>query len=237
MAWIFCNTHHSPLSNKQLRKALASAIDRKQLTEICNQQIPCYSLLPPSLSLQTEKKPLHVDIKKAKTAYKQALQELGCSSLTLRLHFSHLFGEVSSYLKQQWKSILGLEIILLKAEWNEFLRLCTQDDYHLACYWVTPSYPSPYAFLEIFKKATHIRNHSRWENAEYQHLLTMAETQVDAAKTNHFLQQAEMLLNEHLPVIPLYAQKLNFMLSPTIEGIQDVADASFLDLRWISRNL
>lgn len=55
--------------------------------------------------------------------------------------------------------------------------------------------------MELFEKAD--TNHSKWENKAYQIYFSLAKQSIDEEQRNNYLRQAEEILMDHLPVIPI----------------------------------
>jgi oligopeptide transport system substrate-binding protein len=84
----------------------------------------------------------------------------------------------------------------------------------LRAYWNDPLH-----LLEIFEEKQRCTNISFWENGKYQELLSKAKKSETLVDRNYFLQQAEALLAEEVPAIPLYQLTGNFLKRKGLKGV------------------
>lgn len=205
-----CNTKNSLLQNQNIRKALAYATDQNQLVKhiMLLQESPAYSLVPP----QMYQEPLPKAPEKKNIAYE--LLQKGLAELQLSLeelppityHFPT--GEVNSMiaevLQQQWEKSLGISIQLVKCERHIFMHHLQEKNYMCAQVLFAAQYPHPINFLERFEHASYAKNHSGWENTQYQEKLKLFRESTLPKEQESFLQAAEALLISQAPIIPLF---------------------------------
>ncbi len=67
-----------------------------------------------------------------------------------------------------------------------------------------PLINDPFYSLNIFKDASEEINFSKWEKAEYQNLLDRANQATNEQQKKLIQQQAEALLMQEMPVMPLF---------------------------------
>ena len=74
-------------------------------------------------------------------------------------------------------------------------------------------------FLDMFMVGNG-NNYGKYDNAEYDELLTQAMAEQDAAKRQEMLQQAEtILVQQDYAVYPLYFSVVNYVCSNKISGM------------------
>jgi oligopeptide transport system substrate-binding protein len=79
-------------------------------------------------------------------------------------------------------------------------------------------------------------NRTGWGNARYDGLLREAASETDPAKRLEKLSQAEAILLDESPVIPIYHYTINSMVKPYVHGIYPTAlDVNSLKHVWIER--
>ncbi len=72
-------------------------------------------------------------------------------------------------------------------------------------------------FLEIFT-AGNGNNDTGWENAEYDRLIRAAQTASSEAERTALMAQAEAILLDELPIVPIYWYTRPRMIDPRVEG-------------------
>jgi oligopeptide transport system substrate-binding protein len=64
-------------------------------------------------------------------------------------------------------------------------------------------------------------NDTGWSNAEYDRLIAAAAREADPEQRLEFFQQAEEILVNEMPVIPIYTYTRLFLISPDLTGWPD----------------
>lgn len=210
--FIRLNTTKSPLSTIDVRQLLSQAVDRASLVSHVLQggQTQAYSLVPPILLAQQIKPPV---------AVKSAIQQIQ-RPLTLTFTLNEMSKKVAQQLQDTWKKTLGITIQLVPLESKIFMQRLAALDYDMALGSWFADYPDALNFLSVFSSANNGLNKTGWHNKTYTSLLAEAEI-VDGEKKAHLLQQANQLLSEELPIIPLYHACYNYAVTKAFdkEGI------------------
>ncbi|MBA2368764.1 MAG: peptide ABC transporter substrate-binding protein [Candidatus Protochlamydia sp.] len=204
------NTACSPFHSKKIRQAFSYAINREKI--VADSSIP----LNPAFSLFIHRYSPHpetlfpsFDPAKAKQLFHEALEEL---KLTLNdihpLTLIYNEGEIREYmancLKSQFKEVLGVECEMKSLPWNKFFNQIGSGNFQLALYNISPSIDDPLYFMSYFRFSK--SNTAQWEHPDYQNLLDLSEQQINPFKRSSYLFQAEKLLKEEVPSIPIVYQ-------------------------------
>ncbi|MGC5324771.1 hypothetical protein [Brevibacillus sp. SYSU BS000544] len=80
-------------------------------------------------------------------------------------------------------------------------------------------YNDPMTFLQQFKDKNDLNNDTGWENKQYQELLTLASREANPDKRKQLLQQAEQILMDEMPVIPLYFYSGNYVKNVRVQNV------------------
>src|SRR5690606_17789709 len=78
-------------------------------------------------------------------------------------------------------------------------------------------YPDPLTFLGLWTSDS-TNNTSGWANAEYDRLLQQASQTTDPMERYRLLSEAEGILLEDMPLVPLYFLNRIYLLDPQVEG-------------------
>lgn len=231
------NTSKWPYSNINLRKALAYAVDRGSIVENITQsgQLPATRLLPSLMGLKTESYFQDGNIKEAQRLFEKALAELHLTReqlppLTLSYNTSEGHHKIAQAIQQQWKEALGVNVHLENAEWKVYLDNLQQKNFEVGRLgWIAP-YKDPMAFLEIFESADNPMNRTGWSHPRYTALLQKARQTLDPDQRKEWLLEAEALLMNEMPFIPLYFHTANYMKNPKLKGVH-VSPMSHIDFK------
>lgn len=227
-ATTFCtfNVKEPPFTNAKIRKAFAYAIDRAQITQNVTQlsEIPALTVIPPVLK-KGENTPFFsdADIDKARALFKEGLQELGLTRETFpKLSYdysrSDLHHKVAQALQQQWRRVLGVQIVLEDSDHKILMQKLKAGSYSIAqMYWVA-QYHDAMNIFERFKYAENVKNYPNWENEEYISLLEQsffAPTEKDRAD---ILQRAESIFLDEMPLAPIFHWNSAFIIQNYIKN-------------------
>ena len=207
MFWYTFNSQKLPFNNKKMRQAFSLAFDRVKLASFfCTQ--PTFSPLPPSHSL-IKHSPLSIfDPKAARILFNEALKELNLSKtnspfLTIVYSNGSKQSQVAKMIKQSWEECLGIECAIQPLNWNDLFTKLTEGNYEVGCIAWLPWANDPMYTLNVFRDKKDPLNFPKWENRQYQEILSFAEKEVDIQKRQKYYLQAETLLLEESPITPI----------------------------------
>jgi len=86
----------------------------------------------------------------------------------------------------------------------------------------------PINFLEVFKYQTNTTNNTGWENPKYVMLLDASSQESDREKRKQLLVEAEGILMDEMPIIPLFTYTFNFVKKDNVQGVY-FSDLGYLD--------
>jgi oligopeptide transport system substrate-binding protein len=123
-------------------------------------------------------------------------------------------------IQQMWKENLGITVTLENVEWKVFLDRERQMDYQIdRASWVG-DYLDPNTFLEMFVTKNG-NNKTGFSNARYDELLAKAALEGDREKRLEYFQEAESILVDSVPILPIYTYNWNRLVSPSVVGWYD----------------
>lgn len=222
--WIRVNTKRDDLMNPTFRKAIATAIHRKDICEhiLFNSQKPSLRICPNST---TEK--AYCD--GAKEEAKELLISCPQSRIfTLSYTSSTLSNRLAQAIQSQLDSV-GIQIALEKLEPKVFFSRVSKKDYDLALgNWIA-DVPDPINFLQNFRTADTGTNNTFWENVQFKELIDRAITLTGSARVDA-LEAAEKILLEESPVIPLYQMSMQYVKNPRLKGIH-ISNMGLIDIK------
>jgi oligopeptide transport system substrate-binding protein len=127
--------------------------------------------------------------------------------------------QIAEFVQAQWKQNLGLTVPLKNMEWKTFLDHRAKLQYKGVgrAGWVG-DYMDPYSFLDLFTTRTG-DNGTGWYDQKYVDTLHRANRQTDPAKRYALMAQAEKMLLDAQPVIPLATSSTNWMKKPYVKGM------------------
>ena len=231
--WYFQFNLQTPaLQSEKVRKALGDAIDPQSYidnvlrdgSELAN------GLVPPSINGANNGKYVdgREDLMDHDTAGAKALFDEGLAELNLTaddVKLTYVCDDTSNsqtnaaYFQQQWADVLGIEVEISPMAFQARLDAMRNGNFDIVFAGWSPDYNDAMTFLDMFMKDNG-NNYGKYDNAEYDELLTQAMAEQDAAKRQEMLQQAEtILIQQDYAVYPLYFSVVNYVCSNKISGM------------------
>ena len=122
-------------------------------------------------------------------------------------------------MQQMWRQELGIEIGLSQREGKVHLAALAAGNYDLGFMPAIADYNDAASLFEDLTAGA-AGNYPHWASADYDALVLAAGRESDTARRSALYREAEVLLLRELPVIPLYFNSQNFLLSPRVRGWQ-----------------
>ncbi|MGG4450361.1 peptide ABC transporter substrate-binding protein [Brevibacillus sp. HB1.1] len=236
--WYKFNTEKPPFNNVKIRKAFAYGINRQILIDNvlqANQQ-PAMAAVPPTMGLNTGGYFKDNDQETAKQLLEEGMKELGISKLPpIKLSYNTSEGhkKIAEAIQDQWRQNLGAEVKLENQEWKVYLETMHEGNYQVGRLGWSGDFNDPINFLELFKEKDGGNNDTRWENPKFKELLNQSATESDPEKRKVILREAEQIMMDEMPIMPIYFYTHTWVKNDKVKGIfQDGLGA--IDWKWAS---
>jgi ABC-type oligopeptide transport system substrate-binding subunit len=225
--YLALNLSKSPLNdNAAIREALSIAVDREQIAKnVMGGVAPAYSFVATGTSGYNPPRYDWVDWSRDRQlAYARSLYlQSGYSDnkpLHLRLYFSN--GEsiqrVMIAVAGSWKQNLGVISELANDEFRVFLvGRKDRTRWDAARLKWDADYDDPSSFLDVFANDSN-QNDPEYKSASFNNLLAQARIEPDSAKRMKLLHNAEQVLLDDYPIIPIYFTRSRRLVKPYVGG-------------------
>lgn len=223
------NTTDELIQNVNLRKALALAIDRQSLIDniLKGNQIPALGYVPATIHGFEEDRGYFQDgdFEAAKEYLAKAMEELGLSdpgeiTIKLSINDSEAHMTIAQYVQESWAKNLGIQTEIDSTEWQVYLDRIRDLDYQVGRLGWIADYNDPNTFLEMYKTADDGNNNTGWESPDFAEKLTAATKETDPEKRTGLLLEAESIMIEDMPVIPVYYYTNNYVVSDHVQNMK-----------------
>ena len=221
--------------NKNIRRALSLAIDRKELTDNVLQDgsMPSKGFVPYGIGKDPVSKKNFADqayvkeavefnLKKAKKYLEKGYKETGTSKLDLNILTSDTdtSKQTAEFLQSKLEALPGVKISVTCVPFVQMLAKQKNSDYQITVKTWQSVFADPINFLDIWESDASYNN-SGWKNAEFDKLLDEAENTYanQPAKRWQKLVKAEELLAKDQGTIPLYQQAKSQLLRENVKNV------------------
>lgn len=215
------NTERGPLADSRVRQALAYAINREDLTThvLRAGQKPAFHFTPPNTGGYEARARLPYDPELARKKLAEAgyPEGKGFPKLQLLFNTSESHRTLAVAIQEIWKKELGIEIELHNQEWKAYLATRQSGDFDILRAAWYGDYDDPHTFLSL-GESDNGNNHTNWHDPRYDALIEKAAKERDPAARMELFQQAETILVDALPVIPIYFYVTSRLIHPAVKG-------------------
>jgi oligopeptide transport system substrate-binding protein len=231
------------LANENFQRAIGFAIDREALIKSVLKGVsdPATRYVLPLLAglekTFAEEYPYefyskNADVAKAKEYLQKAMKELNISDPS-KMTFEYLTDDTqrakltAEFIQDQLKKNLGINMTIKQVPFKQRLELMTKMDYDVVFAGWGPDYNDPMTYLDLWVTGGG-HNDTGWSNKKYDELIQFAKTTTDFKKRADAMFEAEKLLLEKGPIVPIYFRKRAWVCNDRIKGlVTDPIGATF----------
>jgi oligopeptide transport system substrate-binding protein len=125
---------------------------------------------------------------------------------------------IAEAIQEMWKKNLGIDITLTNQEWGVYLESRNTGDYDISRAGWIGDYVDPMTFLDMWVTGGG-NNDTNWGNPEYDRLINIAMNSTDQAERVTAMHEAENILMEELPIIPIYFYTRPYLMKPWVKDM------------------
>ncbi len=237
------NTTVKPFDDKRVRQALAMALDRDHITKqvIKSGYIPAYSMVPPGIGNYPDgavaswaKLPFEERKQKAK----ELLIEAGFGpDNPLQFEFAHRStGDnpaAAPSVQSDWNNIAPwVNVTIAQVETQIHYANLRSGDFSIGDGGWIADFNDASNFLYLMETRAGAMNYSRYSNSEYDEIMDKANREMDMMKRAEMMKEAERIMLDDMPIIPMWFLVNRALVNPKITGwvdnIVDIHRSRFL---------
>lgn len=231
---IFLNTAMPPFDNRHLRRAVGFAVDPSVLEKVRADIVEATRLVPPSLPGPPPFPPMRrhdlaralEEMELAGYPYDPATGEGGYPEPIDYLTMPDTFEQAAAEVFQQQLARIGLRIRLRLVSWASWLVLVGRPG-EAAMGWRgwAADYPDPATFFEPILTSAAIadeggQNVSFFSSAELDGVVERAHRELDWTVRMDLYQDAERIVRDEAPLIPVYGTRSLQLHQPRVRGYE-----------------
>lgn len=226
------NNNHKFLSNKNVRKAIAMAINKEEMCSTIFNGInePAYTFTPkgvgmPGLKTNDFATEIGVsapkyNLEEAKKLLAEGLKELGMSSapeISIILNDSGTNKKVGEAVQEYLRVGLGINLKIETMAFKERLARMDSGNFDIVLAGWGADYQDPTTFLDLLE-TTNGNNYGKFSNAEYDKLIKLSRVTPDKEKRYEMLKRAEEIIADEAPVALLFQVKRNYLVNSKLSN-------------------
>jgi oligopeptide transport system substrate-binding protein len=224
--YIGFNTAQPPFDDVNVRRAFCHAVDKEHIARVILRDMvnQADGILPPGIPGYNEAlEGLDYDLEKAMELIADSRYGDASNLPPITLTVDGYGNSIPSYLGaiiQEWQQNLGVEISVRQLEPGNFIyNLKQEKDDMFVMGWIA-DYPDPHDFLDILFYTGSEVNISEYSNLTLDALLDQAAIEQDEAVRLNMYQQAEQLVVDDAPCLPLFHGTNYILVEPYVTGYE-----------------
>ncbi len=215
------NVTRPPFDNPLVRKAFALAVDRQEIADhvLTSDERAATHFVPPAAGY-TPTYQLEFNVEKARALLAEAgyPDGRGLPPIEILYNTSEAHRTIAEAIQRMWRENLNANAQLLNQDWKVYLSSMNTLDYHVARSGWIGDVADPINFLECFQTGLG-NNRTGWSSPEFDALIDAAYNESEHATRFELLQEAEALLLDGGPIIPIYFYTWAFLKAPEVGGL------------------
>lgn len=220
------NTTRPPFNDPRVRRALNMALDKEIIAEkvLGQGQRPAWLVSQPDIGGVKLHNPEYASWPRDKriAEAKKLLSEAGYNEahplvFNLLYNTSESHQRIAIAASSMWKKNLGVEAKLQNQEWKTMLDTMHTHNFDAVRYAWIADYDDAATFLNTYRTGDS-ENTSQYSNPAYDEALRNAAKASDTRARGQFYQQAEDLLGQDVPAIPVYHYVRTHLVKPWVGG-------------------
>ncbi|MPZ49456.1 MAG: peptide ABC transporter substrate-binding protein [Dehalococcoidia bacterium] len=239
ISYIGFNNNTPPFDDPKVRQAFSRAIDREQIARVVLKD-----MLPIANSIMMPGLPGYNANARTPTFDPEAARQLlaeskyrdarGLGTVTMtEIGGGATVGFDTQAIIEMWRQNLGVEVSISQAESASFFDDLDQGKMQMFSIGWIMDYPDPEDIIDLLFNSTSRQNNTGYSNPQVDALTLEARTEQDTTKRLQLYQQAEQIILEDAPWIPLYFGRDHFVVKPHVKGY-DPAPIVIPFLRYLS---
>ncbi len=214
------NLRKAPFRDPRYRRAVAGAVQRQELAQLLGSgEPPARSWIPVGLEG-------YIPFEDRSTYYRQDVEEVRkilsdktIAPITAAFDTSGRNAMIMEKVQNDLAVKLGLKLSLQNSDWKAFAKSLTTDPPELYRSGILAPFKDPIFHFKALTTGSGF-NFSGWSNARYDQLVSQIEETPSGPKRLALMIEAQKILDEEVPVVPLYHYVQTLAVSPRVQNYQ-----------------
>jgi ABC-type transport system substrate-binding protein len=225
ISYIGFNVKTPPFDDVKVRQAFAMSINRQQMKDVILK-----GMVPVAEGLMMPGLPGHNPLAKA-PAYnpdraRQLIAESKYQSAAALppIRLSEIGGgaglsDATEAVIENWKDNLGIEVEVQRSDQGAFFDDLDRGRFQMFSIGWIMDYPDPEDIIDLLFYSASRQNNTGYSNPEVDRLVVEARTELDVTRRLQLYQQAESIILDEAPWVPLFYGQEHYVVKPHIKGL------------------
>ncbi len=225
------NVNKPPFDDRLVRRAFNYALNKEKIVNVVYKEtVPvAKGIIPPTMPNYSNPDLVSLDYDPEKALSLIAESSYGDVSELPEITLYTTGGggsaaRIDEAIVASYQEALGLEISIQQTDWSTFLMDLTQEDSSMQFFevgWIA-DYPDPQNFLEVKFHSQSQQNYLGYGNPKVDALLDEAALEQNPDRREELYRQAEQLIINDAPWVPLYYSTEYWLVKPHVKGFTGV---------------
>ncbi len=225
--YIGLNVNQPPFDDAKVRQAFNYALNKEKIISVVYKEtVPIANgIVPPGIPDYSNPDLVPLDYNPQKALELIAASKYGDVSEfpDITLYITGAGGtptRITEAIVASLKDELGVDVAIQQTDWSSFLSDISQPENPYQMYqlgWIA-DYPDPQNFLDLLFNSASNQNHSGYNNPQVDDLLNRAAVEQDPVARRQLYQQAEQIIIDDAPWIPLNFDYEQWLVKPHVKG-------------------
>jgi len=222
------NVNQPPFDDVKVRQAFNYALDKQRIMDVIYKKtVPAATgVVPPTMPDYHNEglEVLSYNSDKALRLIAESTYGDVADLPEITLHVTGVGGATSRMIEAvvgMYKENLGVDIAIQQTEWATFLSDISRKENPYQMYslgWIA-DYPDPENFMDVLFHSEKNDNHMGYSNPEVDELLEKARTEQDPEERLQLYQEAEQIIINDAPWVPLFYEVEYWLTKPYVKGM------------------
>jgi oligopeptide transport system substrate-binding protein len=141
-------------------------------------------------------------------------------SITYTFNYQEQNKLVAEHLQHQWREVLGLDVVLQVQEWKTYLADTKNGNFEIGRFGWIGNFPDTEGeFLPLYRCRSP-NNRSKYCSEPFEAALRAAQTTTDRKERLRKVREAERIVVEDAPLIPLFVYTQIHLMKPYVRDLQ-----------------
>ncbi len=224
-SYIGFNVNMPPFDDVKVRQAFNYALDKDKLIDVVARKmsVKANGILPPGMpGYNPNLKGYTFDPEKARQLIAESSYGDVSNFPEITLNVTGGGGATPrqiTAIAEMYKQNLGVEITIEMTDWATYLNDLKAHRYQMFSVGWIADYPDPQDFLDILFHSQSFDNNTEYSNPEVDRLLEQARVEQDQEKRSELYQQAEQIIVDEAPWVPLSHGAEYWLTKPYVKGM------------------